>query len=132
MKDVRSTSAAAVRSAILKEFGLQTPNSKKKNLIVDILEWKKLKKVKDCYYKLYDDDDNVIEDIAKQAFLTSCDDKSFNDLYIYTAAVCDIILNPYYPNTECAKKPLERRFRKFKVNFFLLIKIIKLEIIKIY
>src|SRR3954451_17189343 len=118
MKDVRGTSAAAVRSAILKEFELQTPNSKKKNFIVDVLEWKKSKKVKDCYYKLYDDDDNVIEDITKQAFPTSRDDKSFNDLYIYTAAVCDIILNPDYPDTECAKKPLERRFRKFKVIFF--------------
>src|SRR4051794_3436782 len=118
MKDVRGTSAAAVRSAILKEFGLQTPNSKKKNLIVDVSEWKKLKKVKDCYYKLYDDDDNVIEDIAKQAFSTSRDDESFNDLYIYTAAVCNIILNPDYPDTKFAKKPLEKRFQKFKVIFF--------------
>ena len=41
----------------------------------------------------------------------------FNDIYTYTAAVCDIILNPDYPDTECAKKPLERRFQKFKVNF---------------
>src|SRR5688572_30489068 len=115
MKDLRGTSAAAVRSAILKEFGLQTPNSKKKNLPVDISEWKKMKKVKDCYYKLYDDEENAIEVIAKQAFpsLSHDDNLLFNDIYVYTAAVCDIILNPDYPDIECAKKPLERRFRKF-------------------
>lgn len=119
MKDVRGTSAAAVRNAILKEFGLQTPNSKKKNIPVDVSVWKRSKKVKDCYYKLYDDEENAIEDIVKQAFPTiSRDDESFNDHYIYAAAICDIILNPDYPDTECAKKPLERRFRKFKVNFF--------------
>ena len=44
MKDLRGAHAAAVRNGILKEFGLRTPNSKKKNLPVDISEWKKTKK----------------------------------------------------------------------------------------
>ena len=122
MKDLRGTYAAAVRNAILKEFGLQIPNSRKKNVIVDVSKWKKSGKVKECYDKLYDNDENVIENITKLAFPTlSYSDKSsssFNDFYIYTASVCDIILNPDYPDTECAKNPLERQFRKFKVNFF--------------
>ncbi|UZO05277.1 uncharacterized protein OCT59_025635 [Rhizophagus irregularis] len=83
MKDLRSTSAAAVRSAILKELGLQIPSSKKKNTPVDISEWKRSQKVKKCYYKLYDEDENVIENIAKQAFPTLSYDNEllFNDIY---------------------------------------------------
>lgn len=122
MKDLRGTYAAAVRNAILKEFGLQIPNSRKKKVIIDVSKWKKSRKVKECYNKLYDNDENAIENITKLAFPTlSCGDKSsssFNDFYIYTASVCDIVLNPDYPDTECAKNPLERRFRKFKVKFF--------------
>ncbi|CAB4373717.1 unnamed protein product [Rhizophagus irregularis] len=116
MKDLRGTSAAAVRSAILKELGLQIPSSKKKNTPVDISEWKRSQKVKECYYKLYDEDENVIENIVKQAFPTLSHDNEllFNDIYVYTASVCDIVLNPNYPDIECARKPLERRFQKFK------------------
>lgn len=60
--------------------------------------------------------DNVIENITKIAFpLISDDDATFNNIYIYTSAVCDIVLNPTYPDIKCAKQPLERRYRTFKV-----------------
>lgn len=119
MKDLRGISAAAIRNAILKVFGLQIPNSRKKSNIIDISDWKKSKRVKECYNRLYDDDENVIEDIAKLAFPNlSIDDNSFNNIYVYTASICDVLLNLEYPDLECAKKPLERRFQKFKVFFF--------------
>jgi hypothetical protein len=125
MKDLRGISAAAIRNAILKVFGLQIPNSRKKSNIIDISDWKKSKRVKECYNRLYDDDENAIEDIAKLAFPNiSVDDKSFNNIYVYAAAICDVLLNPEYPDLECAKKPLKRRFQKFKVIFFLLILLI--------
>lgn len=112
MKDLRGVHAAAVKTTIFKEFGLQALPSKK--TASDILEWKKLNKVRESYLRLYND--NVTENIAKSAFPTvSHDDESFNNIYTYTAAVCDIVLNPDYPDIECAKKPLERRFKKFKV-----------------
>ncbi|PKC67526.1 hypothetical protein RhiirA1_458336 [Rhizophagus irregularis] len=65
MKDLRGTSAAAKRS----------------------------QKVKECYYKLYDEDENVIENIVKQAFPTLSHDNEllFNDIYVYTAS--DLLLN---------------------------------------
>src|SRR2546429_3949016 len=129
MKNLRGISALAVRNAILKEFRLQIPSSRKKSNMVDILDWKKLKRVKECYIKLYDNDENAIENIAKLAFPNiTHEDESFNDFYVYTAAVCDIILNPNYPDLKCAKKLLERRFKKFKVNFLL----IKLNLLKFY
>ncbi|UZO26421.1 uncharacterized protein OCT59_018646 [Rhizophagus irregularis] len=88
MKDLR-----AVRSAILKELGLQISSSKKKNTPVDISEWKRSQNVKECHYKLYDEDENVIENIAKQAFPTLPHDNEllFNDIYVYTAS--DLLLN---------------------------------------
>src|SRR5256714_11979108 len=129
MKDLRSISASAVRNAILKEFELQIPSSRKKLNMVNILDWKKLKRIKECYIKLYDDNENMIENIAKLAFSNiTHEDELFNDFYVYTAAVCDIILNSNYPDLECAKKLLERRFKKFKVNFLL----IKLNLLKFY
>ena len=129
MKDLRGISASAVRNAILKEFRLQIPSSRKKSNMVDILDWKKSKRVKECYIKLYDNDENVIKNIAKLTFPNiTHEDESFNDFYVYTAAVCDIILNSNYPNLECVKKLLERRFKKFKVNFLL----IKLNLLKFY
>jgi hypothetical protein len=66
---------------------------------------------------LYDDNHNAIENIAKHAFPSvSSGDELFDDIYVYTAAICDIVLNPDYPDLECAKKPLELQFRKFKVS----------------
>jgi len=129
MKDLRGISASAVRNAILKEFRLQIPSSRKKSNMVDILNWKKSKRVKECYIKLYNNNKNVIENIAKLAFPNiTHEDESFNDFYVYTAAICDIILNSDYPDLECAKKLLERCFKKFKVNFLL----IKLNLLKFY
>ncbi|CAB4417898.1 unnamed protein product [Rhizophagus irregularis] len=115
MKDLRGTYAATVRNSIFKELGLQIPNNRKKCNFINISEWKKSKRVKECYIKLYDDNENAIENIANLAFPTiSRDDESYKGVYIYTVAVCDIILNPGYPDIECAKKPLERRLQKFK------------------
>ena len=97
--------------------------------MVNILDQKKLKRVKKCYIKLYNNDKNVIKNIAKLAFFNiTYENESFNDFYVYTAAICDIILNSNYPDLECAKKLLERRFKKFKVNFLL----IKLNLLKFY
>ena len=120
MKDLRGASAAAIRNAIFKELGLQIPNSRKKSNVIDISGWKGLKKVNECYKRLYDDDENVIKNISKHAFsnISLDDELTFNDIYVYIAAVCDILLNPEYPDLECAKKPLESCFQKFKVNFF--------------
>ncbi|CAG8586527.1 10458_t:CDS:2 [Funneliformis mosseae] len=71
----------------------------------------KLNKVREFYNRLYDNNDNSIENISKYAFPSiSEDNESFNDIYTYTATVCDIVLNPEYPDLECVKKPLERRF----------------------
>src|SRR2546421_6107722 len=129
MKDLKGISASAVRNAILKEFRLQIPSSRKKSNMVDILNWKKLKRVKKCYIKLYNNDENAIKNIAKLTFSNiTHEDESFNNFYVYTAAVCDIILNLNYSDLECAKKLLERRFKKFKVNFLL----IKLNLSKFY
>src|SRR3954447_8230068 len=119
MKDLRGISAAAIRNVILKVFGLQIPNSQKKLNIIDISDWKKSKRVKECYNRLYDDNENVIEDIVKLAFPNiSIDDKSFNNIYVYMAAICDVLLNLKYSDLGYAKKPLERCFQKFKVIFF--------------
>src|SRR3954471_23222352 len=119
MKDLRGISAATIRNAILKVFGLQIPNSRKKSNIIDISDWKKSKRVKECYNRLYDDDENVIEDIAKLAFPNlSIDDNSFNNIYVYTASICDVLLNLKYSDLECVKKPLKRHFQKFKMIFF--------------
>lgn len=118
MKDLRGAHAAAVRNGILKEFGLQIVSNKQKNVTSDVSKWKKSKKVKECFDRLYDDNDNAIENIVKHAFSQlSHDDESFDSIYVYTAAVCDIVLNPNYPDIECTKKPLQRRFLKFKVFF---------------
>ena len=62
MKNLRSVHVAAVKTAIFKEFGLQVISKKNVKVIAD---WKKSKQVKECYQKLYDDNDNTIEKIAK-------------------------------------------------------------------
>ena len=112
MKDIRGTYAAAVRNSILKEFGLQIPNSRKKWNFINVSEWKKLKRVKECYIRLYDENENAIENIANQAFPTiTNDDALFEGVYVYTAAVSDIILNLDYPDIKCAKKPLHENLR---------------------
>ena len=119
MKDVRGIHAQAVRNVIFKEFKLQTLTGNRQRNPASILEWKNSKKVRECYSRLYDDNYNAIENIAKYAFPgSSSEDESFGSIYSYTAAVCKIVLNPDYPDMECAKKPLERRFQRFKVILF--------------
>ena len=104
MKDLRGIHVSAVKTAIFKEFGLQVISKKNVKVIAD---WKKSKQVRECYQKLYAENDNTIEKIAKRAFPSiSEDDETFENIYIYTAAVCDIVLNPKYPDIECSKNPL--------------------------
>ena len=76
----------------------------------------KFKEVIDSYKKLYTDE-TTIKNIVSLAFPNSdkANDNVYNDIYIYTASVCDIILNPNYPNIEISKNSLEKRFNKFKV-----------------
>ena len=63
----------------------------------------------------YDNDENAIKNITKLAFPNiTHEDESFNNFYVYTAAICDIILNLNYPDLECAKKLLERRFKNLR------------------
>src|SRR5271154_4201143 len=115
MKDVRGTHITAVRNAIFKTFGLQTTTICRKNS-QDILGWKKSKKVKESYEKSFTDR-NVIENIVTKAFsyLNMASEDVFSNMYIYTVAVCDIILNPDNPTIEILKKSLELRMRRFKV-----------------
>ena len=117
MKDLRGTHAAQVRSAIFRFFRLPilTSTNRKKNA-KEVLSWKKSDEVYNSYVKLFDDD--VIDDIMKQAFPSFANSDANDDLYyelcVYTATVCNIILNPKYPDVEC-KKPLELRLQRFKV-----------------
>jgi hypothetical protein len=62
----------------------------------------------------------VIENIAIMAFpsLADASDDIFNDMYIYTASVCDIVLNPNYSTLELSKNALELRFQRFKVRIY--------------
>ncbi|CAI2185377.1 4519_t:CDS:2 [Funneliformis geosporum] len=41
-------------------------------------------------------------------------DKRFSDMYIYTASVCDIILNPNCLTLEVSKKSLELQLKRFR------------------
>lgn len=118
MKDVRGSHSSAVRNAIFKTFGLELSPSKRKNS-TDVLEWKKSEEVADGYNQLYSDA-MAIENIAIMAFpsLANASDDKFSDMYIYTASVCDIVLNPNYPTLEISKKALELRFQRFKVRIY--------------
>ena len=119
MKDIRRIHAAVVHNAIFKEFGLQLPMNNSKRNLNNVIEWKKSAKVRECYNELYNDDNNAIESIAKYAFPSiSSDSESFDNIYVYTASVCDIVLNLNYPDLECEKRPLEQRFQGFKVFIF--------------
>ena len=111
MKDIRSSHASAVRIAIFRNFGLQLTSKRRKNS-QEVLEWKNSKEVADSYKKLYADG-TTIENIAAIAFpslTTTANDEEYSDIYIYTASVCDIILNPNSPILEISKKALVLRF----------------------
>src|SRR2546421_11267345 len=124
MKDMRGSHVSAVRTAIFRKFGLQLASSRRKNSR-DIMDWKQSKEVKDSHNKLFTED-TAIEEITNSAFpsLSNADDEKFNDMYIYTASVCDIILNPNCPTLEISKPEMEMRLEKFRVSieFILLFK----------
>lgn len=124
MKDMRGSHVSAVRTAIFRKFGLQLASNRRKNSR-DIIDWKQSKEVKDSHKKLFSED-TAIEDITNSAFpsLSNADDEKFNDMYIYTASVCDIILNPSCPTLEVSKPEMELRLKKFRVSieFILLFK----------
>lgn len=124
MKDIRGSHVSAVRNAILRKFGLQLTSNQRKNSR-EILDWKQSKEVKNSYNKLFTDD-IAIEEITNSAFpsLANADEEKFNDFYIYTASVCDIILNPNCPTLEVSKTAMELRLKKFRVSieFILLFK----------
>src|SRR5579859_1371943 len=107
MKDIRGSYISAIRTAILKTCKLQLASSKRKNL-KDILEWKQSKEVKDNYNRLFTEG-IILEMITNATFpsLHDADDERFNDMYIYTTFVCDILLNPDYLTLEVSKKSLE-------------------------
>ena len=124
MKDIRGAHVAAVRNAIFKTVGLMQLSSTRQKNSKDVMEWKSSKEVEAEYNNLYKDE-TLIENITAAAFpsLNDASDESFSDMYIYTASVCDIILNPNYPSLDITKKALESRFTTFKVfsNLFILL-----------
>ena len=124
MKDIRGAHVAAVRNAIFKTVGLTQLTSSRRKNSKDVMAWKSSKEVEVEYNNLYKDE-TLIENITAAAFpsLSDASDESFSDMYIYTASVCDIILNPNYPSLDIAKKALELQFKKFKVfsNLFILL-----------
>src|SRR5256886_10751291 len=132
MKDMRGSHVSAVRTAIFRKFGLQLASSRRKNSR-DIMDWKQSKEVKDSHNKLFTEE-TAIEEITNSAFpsLSNADDEKFNDMYIHTASVCDIILNPNCPTLEISKPEMELRLEKFRVfiDFILLFK--KIEFILLF
>ena len=116
MKDIRGAHVTAVRNAIFKTVGL-TQSSTRRKKSKDVMVWKSSKEVKAEYNNLYKDE-TLIENITAAAFpsLNDASDESFSNMYIYTASVCDIILNPNYPSLDITKKALELRFTTFKVG----------------
>jgi hypothetical protein len=124
MKDIRGAHVAAVRNAIFRTVGLTQLSSSKRKNSKDVMVWKSSKEVEAEYNNLYKDE-TLIENITAAAFpsLNDASDESFSDMYIYTASVCDIILNPNYPSLDITKKALELRFTTFKVflNLFILL-----------
>jgi len=124
MKDIRGAHVAAVRNAIFKTVGLTQLSSTRRKNSKDVMVWKSSKEIKAEYNNLYKDE-TLIENITAAAFpsLNDASDESFSNMYIYTASVCDIILNPNYPSLDITKKALELRFTMFKVfsNLFILL-----------
>ena len=114
MKDMRGSHVSAVWIATFRKFGLQFASSCCKNSR-EILEWKRSEEVKSSYNKLFTE--QLIEDITLSAFpsIVNANDERFNDMYVYTASVCDIILNPDYHTLDVSKKALELRLKRFKV-----------------
>src|SRR5207245_7701372 len=110
MKDIRGAHVAAVRNAIFKTVGLTQLSSTRRKNSKDVMVWKGFKEVKAEYNNLYKDE-TLIENINAASFpsLNDASDESFSNMYIYTASVCNIILNPNYPSLDITKKALELR-----------------------
>src|ERR1044072_9733806 len=100
MKDIRGSHVSAVKSIIFKYFKLQLTSSRRKPSM-DVAGWKSSKDVNENYKKLYNDA-FTLENIIDIAFpsLPADDEKEYSDMYIYTASICNIILNPKYPSIE--------------------------------
>src|SRR2546423_11957925 len=132
MKDMRGSHVSAVRTAIFRKFGLQLASSRRKNSR-DIMDWKQSKEVKDSHNKLFTED-TAIEEITNSAFpsLSNADDEKFNDMYIYTASVCDIILNSNCPTLEISKPEMELRLEKFRVSIDFILLFKKIEFILLF
>src|SRR2546430_5491177 len=132
MKDMRGSHVSAVRTAIFRKFGLQLASSQRKNSR-DIMDWKQSKEVKDSHNKLFTED-TAIEEITNSAFpsLSNADDEKFNDMYIYTASVCDIILNPNCPTLEISKPEMEMQLEKFRVSIDFILLFKKIEFILLF
>src|SRR5438067_846507 len=132
MKDMRGSHVSAVRTAIFRKFGLQLASSRRKNSR-DIMDWKQSKEVKDSHNKLFTED-TAIEEITNSAFpsLSNADDEKFNDMYIYTASVCDIIFNPNCPTLEISKPEMELRLEKFRVSIDFILLFKKIEFILLF
>src|SRR5947207_14035438 len=132
MKDMRGSHVSAVQTAIFSKFGLQLASSRRKNSR-DIMDWKQSKEVKDSHNKLFTED-TAIEEITNSAFpsLSNADDEKFNDMYIYTASVCDIILNPNCPTLEISKPEMEMRLEKFRVSIDFILLFKKIEFILLF
>src|SRR5436189_3255979 len=132
MKDMRGSHVSAVRTAIFRKFGLQLASSRRKNSR-DIMYWKQSKEVEDSHNKLSTEDTAIVE-IANSSFpsLSNADDENFNDMYIYTASVCDIILNPNCPTLEISKPEMEMRLEKFRVSIDFILLFKKIEFILLF
>src|SRR5436189_3412361 len=132
MKDMRGSHVSAVRTAIFRKFGLQLASSRRKNSR-DIMYWKQSKEVEDSHNKLSTEDTAIVE-IANSSFpsLSNADDEKFNDMYIYTASVCDIILNPNCPTLEISKPEMEMRLEKFRVSIDFILLFKKIEFILLF
>src|SRR5437763_30418 len=132
MKDMRGSHVSAVRTAIFRKFGLQLASSRRKNSR-DIMDWKQSKEVKDSHNKLFTED-TAIEEITTSAIpsLSNANNEKFNDMYIYNASVCNIILNPNYPTLEISKPEMELRLEKFRVSIDFILLFKKIEFILLF
>ena len=59
----------------------------------------------------------MIEDITLSAFpsIVNASDERFNDMYIYTTSVYNIIFNSDYSILDVSKKVLKLQLKRFKV-----------------
>ena len=106
MKNMRGSHVSAICTANFRKFELQFASSRRKNS-QEIMEWKQSKKVKSSHNRLFNEK-KAIENITMLAFpsLDNATEEGYNNMYVYTASVCDIILNPDYSTLDISKKAL--------------------------